>query len=71
MKAIAVIPARGGSVGLPGKNVRPMNGVPLVGRAVLAAIGSQLVSDVYVSSKLAGDPGCRCGVRRIKDKAPN
>lgn len=50
MYAIAVIPARGGSVGLPGKNVRPLNGVPLVGRSVLAAKRSQTVSEVYVSS---------------------
>ncbi|AUX80452.1 acylneuraminate cytidylyltransferase [Sinorhizobium fredii] len=50
MKVVAVIPARGGSVGLPGKNIRPLNGVPLVGRAVLAAAGSEYVSGVYVSS---------------------
>ncbi|MBD9541583.1 acylneuraminate cytidylyltransferase [Ensifer sp. ENS04] len=50
MKVVAVIPARGGSVGLPGKNIKPLNGVPLVGRAVLAAVGSEYVSGVYVSS---------------------
>lgn len=50
MKVVAVIPARGGSIGLPGKNTRYLNGVPLVGRAVLAAAKSKLVSDVYVSS---------------------
>lgn len=53
MKVIAVIPARGGSVGLPGKNIKPLNGVPLVGRAVLAAVNSAFVSDVYVSSDSA------------------
>ncbi|AWM28068.1 acylneuraminate cytidylyltransferase [Sinorhizobium fredii] len=50
MKIAAVIPARGGSVGLPGKNIKPLNGVPLVGRAALAAAKSEFVSDVYVSS---------------------
>ncbi|WP_335668938.1 acylneuraminate cytidylyltransferase [Ensifer adhaerens] len=50
MQVVAVIPARGGSVGLPGKNTRYLNGVPLVGRAVLAAIESKFVSNVYVSS---------------------
>lgn len=50
MKVVAVIPARGGSVGLPGKNIKPLNGVPLVGRAVLAASKSEYVSGVYVSS---------------------
>lgn len=50
MKAIAVVPARGGSRGLPGKNVKPLNGIPLIGRAVLAAAGAEYISDVYVSS---------------------
>jgi N-acylneuraminate cytidylyltransferase len=50
MRIVAIIPARGGSVGLPGKNIRPLNGTPLVGRSVLAAKHSEHVSDVYVSS---------------------
>ncbi|RFZ88817.1 acylneuraminate cytidylyltransferase [Shinella sp. WSJ-2] len=50
MQVVAVIPARGGSVGLPGKNIKPLNGIPLLGRSVLAAVGSKLISQVYVSS---------------------
>lgn len=50
MRVVAVIPARGGSVGLPGKNIRPFNGVPLVGLSVIAAKSASLVSNVYVSS---------------------
>jgi len=50
MRIIAVIPARGGSVGLPGKNLRSFNGVPLVGRTILAAKASRHISEVYVSS---------------------
>jgi len=50
MKIVAAIPARGGSVGLPGKNIRPLNGVPLVGRTVRAARGCRFVSEVFVSS---------------------
>lgn len=50
MKIVAAIPARGGSVGLPGKNIRPLNGIPLVGRTVRAARGSRFVSEVFVSS---------------------
>jgi N-acylneuraminate cytidylyltransferase len=36
-RVLAVIPARGGSRGLPGKNVRPLCGIPLVGHAIRAA----------------------------------
>lgn len=34
---LAVVPARGGSKGLPGKNIRPLVGVPLIGHTLLAA----------------------------------
>tara|TARA_Y100000294_G_C8426640_1_gene285009 strand:- start:156 stop:260 length:105 start_codon:yes stop_codon:yes gene_type:complete len=30
MKIIGVIPARGGSKGVPGKNIRPLAGRPLI-----------------------------------------
>src|SRR5689334_22839884 len=30
MKLLFVIPARGGSIGIPNKNTKPLNGVPLV-----------------------------------------
>jgi CMP-N,N'-diacetyllegionaminic acid synthase len=32
--AIAIIPARGGSKGLPGKNVRPLAGLPLIAHSI-------------------------------------
>ncbi|WP_405374536.1 MULTISPECIES: cytidylyltransferase domain-containing protein [unclassified Microbacterium] len=47
---IAVIPARGGSKGVPGKNLRPVAGVPLVVRAVRAAERSGAVDLVVVST---------------------
>lgn len=50
MKAIAVIPARGGSKGLPGKNLRLVGGKSLVARAVRAARAARLVSQVFVST---------------------
>jgi CMP-N,N'-diacetyllegionaminic acid synthase len=37
LKILAVIPARGGSKGIPGKNVRLFNGRPLINYAILLA----------------------------------
>lgn len=36
-KILAVIPARGGSKGLPGKNIRPFMGLPLIAHTILFA----------------------------------
>ena len=36
-RVLAVIPARGGSKGLPGKNIRPLWGLPLIAHSVRAA----------------------------------
>lgn len=47
---VAVIPARGGSKGVPRKNVRPIGGIPLVVRAVLAARRAERVDRVFVST---------------------
>ena len=48
--ATAIIPARGGSRGLPGKNVARIGGVPLVARAVRAALGARLIGRVVVTT---------------------
>ncbi len=48
--ALALIPARGGSKGIPGKNLQEVGGVPLVGRSVQAALASTRVSRVVVST---------------------
>lgn len=47
---IAVIPARGGSKGIPRKNMRLMGGKPLIAYAIENALSSELVDDVVVSS---------------------
>jgi CMP-N,N'-diacetyllegionaminic acid synthase len=33
LKILGLIPARGGSKGVPGKNIKPLGGVPLLGTA--------------------------------------
>ncbi|SDG58904.1 N-acylneuraminate cytidylyltransferase [Microbacterium sp. 77mftsu3.1] len=50
VETIAIIPARGGSKGVPGKNVARVGGVPLVVRAVRAAHASGAVDLVVVST---------------------
>ena len=40
MTALVLIPARGGSKGVPGKNLTRVGWVPLVARAVRAALAS-------------------------------
>ncbi|MEV6175096.1 N-acylneuraminate cytidylyltransferase [Streptomyces sp. NPDC051954] len=49
-RVLAVIPARGGSKGVPAKNLAPVGGVPLVSRAVRECRASRLVTDVVVST---------------------
>ncbi|MEV6005355.1 acylneuraminate cytidylyltransferase [Streptomyces sp. NPDC051976] len=49
-QVLAVIPARGGSKGVPGKNLAPVGGIPLVARAIRACTGAHRVSAVVVST---------------------
>lgn len=50
MKNIAVIPARSGSKGLPDKNIRPVNGKPLLAYTIEAALESGCFDTVHVST---------------------
>lgn len=47
---IAIIPARGGSKGLPGKNIRPLNGKPLIAYAIEAALKAKHIDRVIIST---------------------
>ncbi|MEU1048815.1 N-acylneuraminate cytidylyltransferase [Streptomyces sp. NPDC005897] len=49
-RVLAVIPARGGSKGVPAKNLAAVGGVPLVVRAVRECLAARLVTDVVVST---------------------
>lgn len=50
-RILAVIPARGGSKGLPRKNIRLLNGKPLISYTIEAALHSQLIDRVLVSTE--------------------
>ncbi|WP_060916168.1 acylneuraminate cytidylyltransferase [Microbacterium oleivorans] len=50
VETIAIIPARGGSKGVPGKNVARVGGIPLIARAVRAALSSGVIDLVVVST---------------------
>ena len=71
---VAIIPARGGSKGLPRKNLKPIGGIPLVARSVIAAKSSSRITHVVVSTDddeiaaVAQDYGA-CVVHRPKELA--
>jgi N-acylneuraminate cytidylyltransferase len=50
MKSIAIIPARGGSKRLPGKNILPLGDIPLVAHSILEAQRHAFIDAVYVST---------------------
>lgn len=49
-RVLAVIPARGGSRGLPGKNIRPLAGLPLIAHSIRAAAMIPIVTRCVVST---------------------
>ncbi|MEO0978698.1 MAG: acylneuraminate cytidylyltransferase family protein [Pseudomonadota bacterium] len=54
MKTIAIIPARGGSKGLPGKNIRPLDGHPLIAYPISAARLSGVCDEIIVTTDSEG-----------------
>ena len=63
MKNIAVIPARSGSKGLPDKNIKELNGHPLLYYSIKAAQDSGLFSEIMVStdSEVYAEIAKNCG----------
>ncbi len=49
-KILGLIPARGGSKGIPGKNIKPLNGLPLLQYTFQSASASRLLAKTILSS---------------------
>lgn len=47
---MAIIPARAGSKGLPGKNIKPLCGKPLIAWSIEAALGSKYIDETMVTT---------------------
>ena len=47
---VSLILARGGSKGVPKKNIKKLNGIPLIGYVITEAQKSKIIRDIYVST---------------------
>ncbi len=69
-KVLAIIPARGGSRRLPGKNLMPLHGQPMIAWTIRAALEATFVDRVILSSDdeaimaAAANLGCEVPFRR-------
>ena len=50
MEILAIIPARGGSKGIPYKNIKLLNGIPLIEYTTTSAIKSRYINRIVVST---------------------
>lgn len=75
MRILGVIPARGGSKGVPGKNIRPILGKPLIAYTIETGLKSKMVTDVVVTTdseefqKIALEYGAECPFLRPAELA--
>src|SRR5690606_31094721 len=73
MKVIAIIPARGGSKGVINKNIRLIDGKPLISYAIETAKQSKLLTDYVVSSdderilSIAKNHNCPYHIRSVEN----
>ncbi|MFH8593867.1 cytidylyltransferase domain-containing protein [Streptomyces rimosus] len=67
---VAVIPARGGSKGVPAKNLAAVGGVPLIARAVRECRAARLVTDVVVSTDDTGIAAAARGAGAVVVRRP-
>lgn len=74
-RLLALIPARGGSKGLPGKNIRPFSGHPLIAHSIFMAKMCPAIARIVVSTddpkiaEIARDYGAEVPFRRPKELA--
>lgn len=68
MKVISIILARGGSKGLPNKNILKINNKPLISYSIEASLNSKYISKTIVSSDSQEiiDISKRCGAEILK-----
>lgn len=72
---LCVIPARGGSKGLPGKNIKPLLSHPLIAHSIMCAKMCSLLDKVIVSTddeqiaKIAKEYGAEVPFKRPKELA--
>ncbi len=68
MSVVCIIPARGGSKGIPRKNIMPVAGHPLISWAVRTALGSKHIDRVVVSTDddEIADIAVQCGADVIR-----
>lgn len=74
-RVLGVIPARGGSKGIPGKNIRPLGGKPLIAWTIEAGKRSAHLDRLVLSSddddiaRVAEECGCEVPFRRPAELA--
>lgn len=77
MSVIATICARGGSTGVPGKNIRELHGKPLITYTIEQALACPFIDQVYVSTDdqaiaaVAREAGAEVPFRRPAELATN
>lgn len=75
MSKIAIIPARGGSKRIPGKNIKLFDGKPVIEHAIYAAIHSGLFNKIIVSTdddkiaEIASNAGASVPFKRSEENS--
>jgi len=66
-KIFAIIPARGGSKGIAGKNIKALNGKPLICHTIKESLKSSYLNEVFVSTddSLIARTSENCGAKII------